>query len=160
MLEAKAGQVTVIPTSPTCELWVYSDGIYIGSQKFRVRQIPKPDIVLKSGGKVVDERQGVNQVPREINLDAVPDADFAQFLPDDARYRVTQWVVTLARGARPVEQKNVNGPSANLASFVPKARSGDRIVVEVKEVQRKNFKGDIENVSIGIGTSIKQIPIN
>ncbi len=155
----KGGKVTIVPTSPNVTLKVYSGDAYIGDQKFRVRQIPKPDIVLKSGGKIVDEKRGVDKVPREITLDAVPDEDFAQFLPKDARYRVTQWEVTLARGPRPIEQKKLSGRTANLASFVSKARSGDRIVIEVKEVQRMNFRDQTEVVKIGVGSTVKQIPI-
>ena len=72
-------------------------------------------------GRIVDEKRGMSQPPREITLEAQADSDFAQFLPKDARYRVTEWEVTLARGARPIEQKRVSGPTANLQSFVPKA---------------------------------------
>ena len=156
----KGGKVTIIPTSPSIDLSVYSSGTFIGTQKFRVKQIPKPELVLKSGGKEIDLRNGVKQIPREISLLAVPDADFAQFLPDDAQYRVTKWEVTLARGARPIDSKKVTGLKANLASFVSKARPGDRIVIEAKEVQRRNFKKELENIKIGVNASIKTVPIN
>lgn len=157
----KGGKVTIIPTAPSVDLSVYSSGTFIGTQKFRVKQIPKPELVLKSGGKEIDLKRGVSQVPREITLDAVPDADFAQFLPEDARYRVTKWEVTLARGQRAIETIPVSGPKANLASFVSKARPGtDRIVIEAKEVQRMNFKNEREDVKIGVNQSIKTVPIN
>lgn len=156
----KGGKVTIVPTSPTVDLSVYSSGTFIGSQKFRVKSIPKPEIVLKSGGKELDLKRGVSKVPRELTLQAVPDPDFAQFLPQDARYRVTKWEVTLARGARPIEVKQVTSTKANLASFVSKARPGDRVVVEAKEVQRMNFKNEKENVKIGINSAIKTVPIN
>jgi hypothetical protein len=139
---------------------VYSNGQFIGTQSFRVKPIPKPDLILKAGGKMIDEKRGVTKVPQNITLDAVPDPDFAQFLPDDARYLVTAWDVTLARGARPVATKKVTGRRANLQSFIPKARKGDRIVIEIKEVQRKNFRGEKEVVRINVGQRIKQFPIN
>ena len=157
----KGGVVTLVPTAPSLDLSVYSSGTFIGTKKFRVKQIPKPELVLKSGGKEIDLKRGVSNVPRELTLDAVADDDFAQFLPDDARYRVTKWEVTLARGQRPIEIKQVNGPKANLASFVSKARKGtDRIVIEAKEVQRMNFKGEREDVKIGVNSAIKTVPIN
>ena len=157
----KGGKVTVVPSSPKVELSVYSNNTYIGVQSFRVKQIPKPELVLKAGGKEIDLKRGVSKVPREITLDAVPDADFAQFLPKDARYRVTKWEITLARGQRAIETKQVSGPKANLSSFVSKARPGtDRIVIEAKEVQRMNFKNERENVKIGVNQSIKTVPIN
>ncbi len=160
LIPGKGGKVTAIPTGKQYDLSVYSNGQFIGTQSFRVKPIPKPDLILKAGGKMVDEKRGVSKVPSNITLDAVPDADFAQFLPDDARYLVTAWDVTLARGARPIATKKVSGRKANLQSFVSKARKGDRIVIEVKEVQRKNFRGETEVVKINIGQRIKQFPIN
>jgi gliding motility-associated protein GldM len=156
----KGGKVTIIPISPTVELSVYSSETFIGTEKFRVKPIPKPELSLTSGGREIDLKKGVSQVPREVSLEAVPDADFAQFLPEDARYRVTKWEVTLARGPRGIETKQVSGTKADLSSFVSKARPGDRIVVEAKEVQRMNFKGEREDVSIGVNTAIKSVPIN
>ncbi len=156
----KGGKVTIIPTAPNVELSVYSSGIFIGTQKFRVKQIPKPELVLKSGGKEIDLKRGVSKVPREITLQAIPDPDFAQFLPEDARYRVTKWEVTLARGSRGIETKVVTSSKANLSSFVSKARPGDRIVVEAKEVQRMNFRNERENVKIGVNSSIRTVNIN
>ncbi|MCG8307389.1 MAG: gliding motility protein GldM [Cytophagales bacterium] len=156
----KGGKVTIVPTAPSVDLSVYSSGTFIGTQKFRVKSIPKPEIVLKSGGKDIDLKRGVSKVPREITLEAVPDADFAQFLPDDANYRVTKWEVTLARGPRAIETKPITSTRANLASFVSKARPGDRIVVEAKEVQRMNFKKERETIRIGVNSAIKTVPIN
>lgn len=155
----KGGRVTVIPTAPNLNLSVYSGGIFIGTENFRVKSIPKPELVLKSGGKEINLKDGLKKVPREISLIAVPDADFAQFLPDDAQYRVTKWEVTLARGPRPIEVIKVSGPRANLGPFVSKARPGDRIIVEAKEVQRMNFKKERENVRIGVNASIKNVTI-
>jgi gliding motility-associated protein GldM len=157
----KGGQVTVIPTSPKLDLSVYSSGTFIGTKSFRVKDIPKPELVLKSGGKEIDLKRGVSQVPRELTLDAVADADFAEFLPEDARYRVTQWEVTLARGQRAIDTKRVTSPNVNIGDWVSKARPGtDRIVIEAKEVQRMNFKGERETVRIGVNSSIKTVPIN
>jgi len=156
----RGGQVTIVPTSPSLELSVYSSGTFIGTKKFRVKAIPKPELVLKSGGREINLKQGVNQVPRELTFSAVPDEDFAQFLPDDARYRVTEWEVTLARGPRPIASKTVTGTKVNLGDWVSKARSNDRIVVEAKEVQRMNFKGEREPVKISVNASIKTVPLN
>lgn len=155
----RGGKVTIVPTAPNIDLSVYSNGVFIGTQKFRVKNIPKPELVLKSGGKEIDLKRGVTNIPREITLNAVPDPDFAQFLPEDARYRVTKWEVTLARGPRAIETKQVTTTRANLASFVSKARPGDRIVIEAKEIQRMNFKNERETVKISVNESIKIVTI-
>jgi len=159
---SKKGVVTIIPTSPKVTLSVYSSNNFIDNVDFNVRQIPKPDIVLKSGGKEVDEKKGfeAEKMPRDLVLDAEPDNDFASMLPKDARYRVTEWEITLARGPRGVKSMKSSNPKVDMSSFRTVARPGDRVVIEVKEVQRMNFKDQTETVSIPIAAKIKQIPVN
>ncbi len=161
---SQRGQVTIIPNSPNVELAVYSNSMLIGTEKFRVNRIPSPDIQLKAGGQPVDEKRGVTQNQlssmRTLILDAIPDQSFKEALPDDARYRVTSWEITLARGTRPLQTIPVNSPEANISAFVSQARPGDRIVIEVKEVQRMNFRNEREPITIPQGMRVKQIPIN
>lgn len=153
------GKVTVIPNSAKVTLHVSSGGNYIGNEVFSVRRIPKPTIELLTRGKEVNEKIGMSAPgPRSLDIRAVPDESFKQFLPKDANYRVSKWEVTLARGSRPVDSKKVTGDQIDLTSFASKARAGDRIVVEVKEVQRRNFEGKVEDVSVG--SVIKTIPLN
>jgi gliding motility-associated protein GldM len=158
----RGGQVTVIPTAGKVDLTVYSSSTLIGTQSFRVKAIPKPELVLKSGGREIDLKNGIqkDKMPREITLDAEPDPDFAEFLPDDARYRVSEWEVILARGQRAVRRKTVSGPRANIGDWVAVARPNDRLVVEAKQIQRRNFRGETENVVIGVNARIKNVPIN
>jgi hypothetical protein len=156
----KGGKVTIIPTSPTVELSVYSSGTFIGKQPFRVKQIPKPELVLRGTAGELNLKSGIDNVPRRLTYQAVADEDFAQFLPNDAKYRVTKWEVILARGTRPLDTKRVNGPNADLSDWVSRARPGDRIVVEAKEVQRMNFKGQTEVVKISPSMAVKSVTIN
>ncbi len=159
VIAGTGGNVTLVPSKKNVELDVSSKGNFIGTEKFKVRTVPKPTIELKSRGRKVDERSGMAVPgPRSLDIKAVADADFASFLPKDARYRVTEWEVTLARGTRPVDRKRVNAENVSLSSFAAKARAGDRIVVEVKKVQRMNFQGNREDVNIG--TVIKTIPLH
>jgi len=88
----------------------------------------------------------------------VPDESFAQFLPKDARYRVTGYDVFLGRGSRPVQTLSSNGPTINLSAIAAKARPGDRIVIEVKKVQRMNFRGQTETVRMP--STVFNIPLN
>ena len=147
---AKLGDVTLIPNSKEVTLNVSSGGNAIGSQTFQVRPIPKPTIECFVGGRPVNEKQGTpGTAVRSMNLRAIPDAGFATFLPDDARYRVSRYEVTLVRGRRPALQtKTISGPTADLSDVVNAYREGDRIYVEVKEVQRQNFQGTVETVNI------------
>jgi gliding motility-associated protein GldM len=147
---SKVGDVTLVPTSREVTLNVSSSGNAIGSQTFQVRPIPKPTIECWVGGRQANEKQGTpGTAVRSMNLRAIPDAGFQTFLPDDARFRVSRYEVTLVRGRRPALQtKTVNGPQADLSDVVNAYREGDRLYIEVKDVQRQNFRGEVEPVSV------------
>ncbi|MBC6699774.1 type IX secretion system motor protein PorM/GldM [Hymenobacter puniceus] len=144
------GEVTLVPNAKEVTLSVSSGGNPIGSQTFQVRPIPKPDIQCWVGGRPANEKQGTPiTAVRNMNLKAVPDAGFATFLPDDARFRVSRYEVTLVRGKRPaMPMIPVSGPNADLSRVVDQAREGDRLYIEVKEVQRMNFQGNTEQVNV------------
>lgn len=154
----RKGFVTVVPNAQKVVLNVSSGGNRIGSQDFEVKRIPKPDIQLKAEGRAVDEKRGVTTCPRNISLDAIPDESFERFLPRDARFRVSEWEVTLARGSRAVvPTKTIRGPNANISDLAQQARPGDRVVCEVRLVERMNFRDEREPVSVG--TVVKQFSI-
>ena len=156
---AKKGIVTVVPNSPSVKLSVYSAGNLIGDQDFKVRLIPKPEIVALSGGKPLDVKQGVNAPgPRQVQMQAKSDESFKTFLPNDARYKVTEWNAILVRGKRPVRTKNFSSEVGDFNDFNSQGQPGDRIVIEVKSVKRMNFKGVIEDVNVG--TPIINVPLN
>jgi gliding motility-associated protein GldM len=147
---SKVGDVTLVPNSREVTLNVSSDGNAIGSQTFQVRPIPKPTIECYVGGRPVNEKQGTpGTAVRSMTLRAIPDAGFATFLPDDAKFRVSSYEVTLVRGRRPALQpRTINGPTADLSDIVNAYREGDRIYIEVKGVQRQNFQGNVESVNV------------
>lgn len=147
---AQKGEVTLVPNQKEVKLNVSSEGNPIGSQTFQVRPIPKPDIKVFVGGREANEKQGTpGTAVRNMQLRAIPDQGFATFLPDDARYRVARYEVTLVRGKRPaIQPRMVNGPQADLSDIVNAYREGDRIYIDVKEVQRQNFQGQIETVNV------------
>jgi gliding motility-associated protein GldM len=156
---ATKGIVTLVPTSKEVVLNVSSGGNKIGSENFKVRLIPKPEIVALANGKPVNEKQGMAAPgPRSIVMKAIPDESFKNFLPKDARYRVFKWEAFLVRGRKAVAQETFSGETANLTSFAAMAREGDRISIEVKEVKRMNFRNNVEDVNIG--TRIINIPLN
>ncbi|MEM9829858.1 MAG: gliding motility protein GldM [Bacteroidota bacterium] len=158
---AKTGQVTVIPKAAKVNLTVSSNGFRIGTESFRVKPIPKPTIeVYGPGNKPVNLKQGeaANRL-RSITVKAVSDEDFASVLPKEARYRVVDAEIILARGSRPVGKANFSNESANLNSIISKAKSGDRIVVDVKKVQRMNSRGEREDVRLGSSASTITVPI-
>ena len=147
---AKLGDVTLIPNSKEVTLNVSSGGSPIGSQTFQVRPIPKPSIEAFASGRPVNDKQGTpGTAIRSFTLKAIPDAGFATFLPDDAKFRVSRYEVTLVRGKRPaIGTMTFNSPQADLSAVVNAYREGDRLYVEVKDVQRQNFQGNVEAVNM------------
>ncbi len=155
------GLVTIVPSSAAdVKLNVLNSGNLIGSETFKVRPIPKPEIKVLNGSAEINAKQGENIARlRTLNVKAVAEEGFRQFLPKDSRYKVSEWTITLARGSRPVMPPiNATSESVNVASFASVAKPGDRIVVEIKKVQRMNFRGNIENV--GIKDAFVNIPLN
>lgn len=156
---ANKGEVVIIPKSAKVTLSVSSNGNLIGSQDFKVKRIPKPEIVVYGKGGPVNLKRGVKGPPRSLKLQAQPDESFAQFLPKDAKFRVAESEVNLVRAGRSVGSVRPKGPDLNLTSLANQARAGDALVIEVKKVQRRNFKGDVENFP-NFGPKIITIRIN
>ncbi|PIY08337.1 MAG: gliding motility protein GldM [Flexibacter sp. CG_4_10_14_3_um_filter_32_15] len=138
------GSIILVPNSASVTLNVTSGGNPIGSKKFGVKMVPKPDVIPKG----LNMKQG-GACPRSITMLAVADESFKSQLPKDARYRVAKFRVTLARGKRPMGVVEGNGQTADISSLGQKAKPGDRLIIETISVQRMNFQNNVENVSIG-----------
>lgn len=159
----KPGAVTVVPTKAKVDLTVSSNGFTIGTESFTVKRVPKPTLtVFGPGNKPVNLKQGEDISRfRTMSIKAVPDEDFASFLPKDARYRVVDAEIVLARGSRPAAQPvKLSNETANLSNLMSKAKAGDRLVIEVKKVQRMNFKGEVEDVKIPDSEAVTTIFLN
>lgn len=155
---AKTGEVTIVPNSAKVSLIVYSGGNLIGQEDFKVRGIPLPTIEILCGNKPCNEKNGELQPPRQVKVSAIPDESFKTFLPQDARYKVTEYKVTLARGRRPVIEQKFGEDVANLSRHSAEAKSGDRLVFEITQVTRRNFKNENEKVNMG-NVIYKTVPI-
>lgn len=156
---SKKGEVVIIPNSAKVSLSVSSNGNLIGTQEFKVKRIPKPEIVVMGRGGPVNLKRGVKGAPRSLKLVAQPDESFAQFLPKDAKFRVAESEINLVRAGRSVGSVRPKGPDVNLTSLASQAREGDALVIEVKKVQRRNFKGDVEDFP-NFGPRIITVRIN
>jgi len=145
------GLVTIVPSAPKVTLGVSSNGNKIGDVEFDVQRIPKPEIQVYNGSKPVNLRQGESaNALRVLRAQAIPDENFKAQLPDDARYRVNRWTITLARGPRAIGQPiKATSETVNLSQLMGNARPGDRLVVNIDQVLRMNFKGNTEEVNIG-----------
>ncbi|RMG72747.1 MAG: hypothetical protein D6722_04895 [Bacteroidetes bacterium] len=118
------------------------------NQHLEVVAVPLPQIEITMAGRAVNVLQGIrsNQLA-SLSARVMPDADFARLHPEDARYQVTDWQATLATGPRPKSEPiRATGTGMNLSSFRQIARAGDRLVIEVKKVVRRNWQGERKEV--------------
>ncbi|MEZ4906005.1 MAG: gliding motility protein GldM [Spirosomataceae bacterium] len=154
------GKVIIVPNNRNVALNISNQGNLMGTETFRVSRVPRPKLEFYINGALVDDKRPVAAgMARSIMVKAVPDEGFANFSPDDANFRVGQIVVRLASGSRPKGQPVViSGPSGSIASLAAQASAGDRLVVEVSDVKRRNFKGDV--VDAGLSDETRTIPLN
>lgn len=156
---ATTGQVTVVPKKlGKVLLSVSSNGNKIGDREFGVRGIPAPNIVAGSDRGEIDLKQGISAKTPRIFLQAVADKSFKDFLPDDAQFQVAQAEITLVSGG--LGRKTIQtGNRVDLRQIAAQARKGDQLVIEIKKVQRRNFRGEIENFPISRSASFISIPL-
>lgn len=145
------GLVTIVPNAPKVTLVVSSNQTRIGDVEFDVQRIPKPGIMVYNGSKPVNQKQGESiGAMRILRSEAIPEDNFKRQLPDDAQYKVTRWTIRLARGPRPIGQPiKATSETVNLSSLMDNAKPGDRLIVEIDQVLRKNFRGSTEEVNLG-----------
>ncbi len=153
-IPGEGGKVTIVPNSAKASMNVVNNGITLQTFNFPVRRVPKPTIKLLG----IDERRGASATGlRTLNIGAIADESFKSTNPEDAAFRVAEFEVNLARGSRRVGGGSFSG-TANISNLAQQAQAGDRYVVVVKRVERKNFKGEIE--SVDVGEVIFTIPLN
>jgi gliding motility-associated protein GldM len=152
------GEITIIPNTSKVDLNVSNAGNFLGTKSFGVRKIPAPEIQARIKGKQIDLIKGIPVNTASFSLDAIPDESFAAFLPKDARFQVREAEISLVRANRGVSRIRSTSKNISLTKLAGK-RKGDLIVIEIKQVARANFRGDVENFRNFTGRVIK-IPLN
>lgn len=157
----KPGRVTIIPKQRKIVVAVSNAGAPLGNTGFDVKNVPEPRYKAYLGSTEVDLRAGIraNQLGN-LRFVAEPDANFKQEVPKDARYRVKRAEVILGRGTAGVQRLNASNENPDLRSWISQARPGDKIVIDIKEVSRRNFKDEEEKVTIKGSSGIIIISVN
>jgi hypothetical protein len=110
----------------------------------------------------LNDRDGVSigQV-KTITVKAESDENFKETNPLDARYKVTEFEVIVARGRNVVAgpKKVTSIDNVTVSDIMAQAKPGDRIRIDVKKVSRMNYKGEIETVNMK-GSMVRNIPLN
>ena len=156
------GEIMVVPTTNKVKINVKSDGLAIGEKNFSVRKIPLPMVSIKKNGLAINVLTGIK--PNDIgfiNISIEPNIDFKNLLPQDARYKVTKWnVLCASRGRVSGSTKTGSGQKLNLGNSFANAKPGDRIIVEIEELVRINYKNEEEVVKLPNELKILQASIN
>ncbi len=155
------GEIIVIPNQPRTTISISNESVFIGAKKFKVKSVPKPTISLTNNGQPykVDVIKGMKpNYLHNISVKAFADKAFAKTNPKDARFKIKKFRVSIIRGVRDVYNEPFTAQGKRLTNFARKAQAGDRIVVTVTEVIRKNYLGEIEVVNMP--GEIFSIPIN
>ncbi|GAA4455993.1 gliding motility protein GldM [Nibrella saemangeumensis] len=154
------GKITIVPSSAQVALNISNGGNLLGTERFRVNRVPRPTLEVYAGGSKIDERRGMPaSAVRSVRVQAIADESFRNYSPDDANFRVSSVTVSLARGSRRVGNPVTLGSGGgSLGSLAAEAQPGDRYVVEIEGVQRRNFRGEISDVPMG--RPIVNIPLN
>ncbi|MDJ1468263.1 gliding motility protein GldM [Cytophagaceae bacterium DM2B3-1] len=156
---ANIGDITIVPTGTQVAVTVSSGGATIGTENFKVRPVPKPAMKVFSNGRELDTKRGLSApYPNSLEIRLVPDEGFANLLPKDARFKATSTEVYLVRGSRPVGSAK-GDDRLSLGGLVSQMRAGDRLVIEVKDVKRMNFKGQLIESGIA-GSTIVSASLN
>ena len=146
----KPGRVTIIPSERKVTVNVSNAGTGLGAVAFDVKEIPPPRYIVKdNSGKEVDKKLGVRgSALTGLRIVPEPDANFKEEVPKDAVYRIRSMEVIQARGASPVNRMTATNEVLDLAAWRASFRPGDRIVVDIKTVTRRTFKGEEEKVEV------------
>jgi len=148
---ARKGEVMVVPTGniPTVSLKVSSNGNYIGEEKFIIQLVPQPKIEVLINGRPVDPRTGVSiKEVRNITVRAIPDKDFKSKLPEEAKYLITEWKLTVASGRSGRFNRSYTSETVALGELASDLKPSERFIIDIKEVKRKNYKGELEVVKM------------
>jgi gliding motility-associated protein GldM len=155
----KPGKVTIIPSQRKVTINVSNGGTSIGSQNFDVKNIPRPRYVpTDNSGKEISQKDGVRASAfTGMRVKAEADENFKQEVPKDATYRIRSMDVIHARGTAPVNRITATNENLDFNAWRSQFRPGDRIVIEIKTVTRRTFKGEDEKVEVK--SEIINVPI-
>lgn len=155
----RPGQITIVPNKAKVNLNVSNQGSLLGTNDFKVQRVPKPDLVVYGNGAPIDERRGMMASGlRSIEVRCTADESFKVSCPNDANFRTSSITINLVRGSRRINSVDGSAGALNISGLAQQAQAGDRYVVEVKGVQRRNFKGDVQ--SVDVGNKVFNIPLN
>jgi hypothetical protein len=111
---------------------------------YPVREAPIALVSLQVGTRQVNLTNGeAAPGPRSLTASVTGEFTYLSGYPADATYRVNLWSIFLMRGSRAVVSLvDQTAPTVNTSALVVSAQPGDRILVQVEGVERRNHLGE------------------
>ncbi|WP_041263919.1 GldM family protein [Bernardetia litoralis] len=143
--------IVLIPNAAKVTLEVLYDGKMIVKQNFKVKLIPKPVIKVK---ELSDKT--LTEFPQKINITISTDEAFEKELPNDSNYEIKEYRVSLAMRNQLItdkiftkENKEFTEEEVKKYTELIKTQPNEdwRLVVEVRLLQRINFREERENIN-------------
>ena len=145
------GLISIIPTSNRrVVLTVRNSGLTVGTQDFRVKEIPLPNYSFKMGNSELDLEKGIkaSAIRGSLSIEAIAEENFKSDVPNDARYRIGDVDVFLKSGSDAritTSEKSGNVRLRQIQGAGP--RNGEFLVIKINRVDRINYKGERERIS-------------
>ena len=163
-LDTKKKRLFVVPSDSVVTLRAYRGQKLISKRKFSAIPPPLPLIEAWASNRSNDFYCFGPQPDSafyyfELGVRARPSESFAAFNPSDARYRVSRFQLTLMRGTVVIRKAvMVNRFEAGIKIPRDSIQLGDRIRIDVQQVQRMNFRGVIERIPLQM-TVFRALPL-
>jgi gliding motility-associated protein GldM len=139
-------EFTIMPKSKEdVKVKVFNSGIFLDAVQFKVMPVPVPRFNIYSGSALVNLKKGITSKTKNLSLKVLPDEGFASLLPKEANYSIGKMQVEVYAGS---ELKN-SFTASNSQIKLPKLIDGDRIVIDIKKLNRTNSLGKKLDVELG-----------
>lgn len=142
---AKSGVFTVVPNAAQVIIRAYEGEKLLSESHHPVKILSKPDITLYLDGFVFNHRQVYAKEHLDtVMVKATIPYHIQEEIPKDTHYIIKEYEVSLLRGANVISELLVKEETVYLAELLKAAKSGDILSIEIKTLERINFKGSVE----------------
>lgn len=158
------GEVFLVPLKgvPSVSLNIKKGDKLFSVEKFKAYQVPTPRLIVYKEGRPVDLKGGLGSCPAKLVVKAtINESVFMRNYSQDLACEPSAGTIQLVRGRRPIggAVHIAKGGLFDLSSLIGSAKSGDRLLVDVRQVKRINFEGVAQEIKISGTDGIIVLPL-
>ncbi|MBQ2350271.1 MAG: hypothetical protein II393_03280 [Cytophagales bacterium] len=138
----------IYPTHETCTLDVLNDGMIVFKKTFTVSEAPLPKIEVIINDKIYSENSAFKTEDlREVGIHITPDEEFSTTHPDENSYKVNRWDILFCKHKKIISSVSIEDESSyNLRKNKDLLSSCDKIIIQIKQIKRINYKQEKINI--------------